>query len=584
MKTELTDSSSAQKNPAKFYAILLLLCCVCATYCCWMNYRLYQHRAPFFDSISYNHRMFQVMHTAQESGFGDAIELACFGTVTNCFQFVVGAVLSYVVPPSRFVGVWIQAGFLFLFLGSLFHFLHSVKRLKPLFALAGCLPFLLTKGLYLPNGGLSDFRADLALYLTFGLTCVWFLISMARPKPLNFCILGIAATLACLSRAIAPVYLVIALAPLAVYELCRRAERKQKWIGLVLATVVATIGSGWFYYFNFEYLEFYYVQWNTDANAKLPVSESMKHATLALRSVGNTILIVSVIIVFSTVFVTSRSGSLLGWALRIRSKQEIDWRLAWLAVAPIALLVVRRSGLNSLVSMPAVFGIIAFISLPILFQLQRLNRSGLNRFCLLLLVLVSVDSLHRGWKRHSLGEFNSMSVNQELIDTMVSEVKESTRKTARFSVVHLADLNTQSLFSTLMFDHPVEEYKLNRAVVDGVLVSPISLFSLAAEVDWKRVEGKTDEEKIASLVAESNKRLDFVILPDHTTAKYLTKNRSKNVINRYLVPLRKQFVDSASWEKVESGWRMGRHESVELYKKVRSNKKRNRKTSTFKLR
>ena len=120
--------------------------------------------------------------------------------------------------------------------------------------------------------------------------------------------------------------------------------------------------------------------------------------------------------------------------------------------------------------------------------------------------------------------------------------------------------------------------------VDGVLVSPISLFSLAAEVDWKWVEGKTDEEKIASLVAESNKRLDFVILPDHTTAKYLTKNRSKNVINRYLVPLRKQFVDSASWEKVESGWRMGRHESVELYKKVRSNKKRNRKTSTFKLR
>ena len=175
--------------------------------------------------------------------------------------------MAPVVEPSRMVGVWIQTGLLYLFLASLLYFLIRVKRLSVNSALMGCLAFLGTKCLYFSNGGLSDFRMDLSLYLGFGMTCVWYLASMKSLMRWHFVMLGVSAAICCLFRATAPIYFLFTLCPLYFLELIRSDGRKEKLTGILVSFGVVLVLAGWFYFFNFEFLKFYYFDWNTDANA-----------------------------------------------------------------------------------------------------------------------------------------------------------------------------------------------------------------------------------------------------------------------------------------------------------------------------
>lgn len=562
--------SQSRSVSIKRYLFLLLLVCVgLGYYCCELNRQLYQHHHPFYDSLSYNNRLFRVMSLSKDVGLPKALDWACFTNSTNCLPFIIAALAGPFVEPSRMVGVWIQTGLLFFFVSSLFYLLTRINCLDAKLSLAACLAFLSTKCLFLPNGGLSDFRMDLSLYLTFSTTCIWFLASMSRPTKTHAVMMGLSASVACLCRATAPVYLLFALGPLLLFELFRNEERKRKLVGVGLAIAVLVLFAGWFFILNFEYLKYYYVEWNTDANAKIPFAKALKHAKLARGAVGGPLTLVIFCWGVATLLATRKIGTIRAWVSSAIKEREIDWRLAWIGVAPVVLMIARRAGLNGFVTMPAVFGMVLFVALPLLKQVDRLNQKQLTKFCWIILLLGLTVSLTRGWSRHSEDGFNSMAVNQRLIDVMVEDAKKQNRGRIKFAVIPLSDLNTEGMFSTLLFDCKAEKRERYRVTIDGIAISRTSTFTLPAVADWRNAEGATDDKKISNLVADANMSIDYIVISDVATANLLKKTKSNILINRYLLPIREQIVNDPSWKLVVSGLQAKENEIVEIYRKSR---------------
>lgn len=548
---------------------LLIACLLLGFYCGELNKRFYQHHHPFYDSLSYNEKMFRVMTVSRESGFASSLEDACFTNNTNALPFIIGAAIAPIVRPSRIVGIWIQTGLLYLFLLSLLVYLVRIRRVKPTTALAGCLAFLAAKCLFFSNGGLSDFRMDLGLYLGFGMTCVWYLASMARPTISHFLLLGVSASIVCLFRATAPIYLLFSLGPLCAIELIVADKRRQKLMGLVGSTLIVVALAGWFFVINFDFLKYYYVDWNTDANAKIPFHEALGHWKLAQRSVGDPLFLVILCWGIGTMLVTREMESIGTWVSRAWSSRDIDWRIGWLAISPVVLMVARRAGLNAFVCMPAVFGLVLFFTLPCISQMDRLADKRLTRFCWIVLIVGMLLVMSSGWRRHTSYGFNTMAAHHQLIDQMLEDAKLQSAKQLRFGVMHLSDLNSSSLYSTLLFDRPDANPNLQSVEIACVEIIRIHTFSRPAATDWRLLKGDTDEDKISLLLVDANSRIDYLILPDEKTAAEVEIRVAQNHINRYLVTLRNQIVENESWVRVGNPVPTDEQETVEIYRKVR---------------
>ncbi len=557
---------------------LLVACVLTGSYCCELNRRLYQHHQPFYDSLSYNEKLFRVMTISRDSGFVKSLETACFANNTNCLPFLIAAAIAPVVSPSRVVGIWIQTGLLYLFLLSLFYFLVRIKRVRARSALAGCLVFLGAKCLFLYNGGLSDFRMDLSLYLGFAMTCTWYLTSMSKPTKKHFLLLGVSASICCLFRATAPIYLVFALAPVCLVDLFSSKERKSKLVGLGLAVATVVLLAGWFFVVNFEFLKFYYVDWNTDANAKIPLAAAMQHLNLTRRSIGEPLILMIVCWLAAAFWHTFDSGksttpgqnAIANWLARALREREIDWRIAWIGMAPVVMMIARRAGLNPFVTMPCVFGLVLFFTLPVLKQIDRLKVRNLTVFCWAIMVICVGMAVSRGYVRHSPNKrFDTMAMNHQLIDTMLADAKERGREKVAFGVMHLTDLDSNTLYSTLLFDRADGTPELDGVTIGEIKIKRIATFAQPAKADWRILRGETDDEKIAGLILDANNRMGYLVLPDKETAVLLETIAAHNYINRYLVKLRERIVQDDSWVKVGPSVRTNEMETVEIYRKSR---------------
>ena len=550
---------------------LLIACFLLGLFACQLNQQLYQHHAPFYDSLSYNEKMFRVMTTARESGFIESLELACFTNNTNCLPFLIGAAIAPAVEPSRLVGVWIQTGLLFLFLLSLLYYLVRIRTLSPTTAFAGCLVFLGARCLFLPNGGLSDFRMDFSLFIGFGMTCVWFLSSMQSPSRKHFLLLGVSAAICCLLRATTPIYLVFSLAPLCVVELIPASQRKEKLTGLLLASGVVVVLSGWFFAINFEFLKYYYFEWNTDANAKIPFVDALQHWKMAQRSVGEPLALMLISWGVAVLLSTRKSQSIGQWVRSAIQKRDIDWRIAWLGLSPVLMMIARRAGLNPFVSMPAVFGLILFFTLPCLTQMDRLKDKTLTRFCWIILLVTITITFARGWTRHSSVKFDSMKPHQVLIDTIVSDAKDRGRDEVTFSVAQITDLDANILYSTLLFDRPDGLPTLEGVLIDGIKIKRIAAFAYPAEADWKRLAGEDNEEKVQNLVSDARDRVDYLIIADEASSQQIPQFLDHNVVNRHLVRIRELVSQDENWSPIERGIQSAESEFVEVYRNTTRN-------------
>ena len=551
--------------------LLMLGCIAMGWLATRLNNHFYSSNQPFFDSLDYHFRTHQVMKRCQEQGLFAAIKFACVD-VTVCLPFLIAAFAGLVCEPSRHVGIWIQTFEFTCFCLTAWWYFAKTHRLSPVTSLALTAPFFLLRCLYMNNGGLSDYRMDLSLAILFATTCLWYFIASRGNEQWPYWLLGISCAATCLFRGTAPVYFIIALGPVVLWDLIVRIRDQSYLQGMTKALILAIVLSIWFYLLNFNTLYYYYFVWNTDANAHLPLAQAIRHFSFVFHHIGSETLLYVVAFHLLVVFCRfqNRSRHLAEsndptWWDFVR----IDCRLLWVALAPALFLVFRGAGLNPFVCMPSALGLLLFAQIPNQFSRgQSLNWSAAS---VLLVVFVVCDYkvIQRGWKSHDGESPHSMVAHQRTLDTILDDMQQNNVVEARFATSHSYFLNTHSLASVAVFDRVGARQTSDAIKIENATLRPDGVFSLSAEADWARTPGASDSEKLSLLATKVGEELDYIVMPTAECSAMLRDRVAHNVINRYAVRLREELLSKGNWELISTEIRNRADETVQVYRNNR---------------
>ncbi|MEM9942246.1 MAG: hypothetical protein AAF939_11830 [Planctomycetota bacterium] len=543
--------------------ILILICAAFGSYFCFLQDLLYTHYQPFFDSLSYYNEVHAVMTTGRQTGWQSAlVEAVGRENSTVVMPYLLAGILSAFMAPSRHVGVIIQGSEFFVLLSSLFYYWYSIKKLSAVLSSFLLIPFFLTACLFSMMGGMADFRMDLSLYLMFAVSGTWYLICMDEAKYRNFLIFGLAVGVTCLFRATAPVYLIVTLFPVACVDWMRASDRTQVGIGLILATSAAALTSLWFYLGNFETLYYYYFVWNLDANAKLPWAESIQHARFAKQHVGNELIYwfacIYLLMILGTIFDTKNRGTLRQKFaaslvdLTISSFNKTDWRLVWFAIAPVVFLILKGAGVNQFVSIPAVFGILLVFLNPIVVQPKPFESKPVLFGGLFLALICFGIQGSESYYQHSKSDsgMNSMKAHQNVIKLMVDDAKAYGKQALTYDSSHVYYLNPTSLTSVIRYDLDGSRFENQKLIVDDVeIISHQLLSGIVVQSNWEQLDGNEDS-KWDILMAKIDRELDYLIVPEPETIRFVEKNIPFNLINRNQREIADHIAESRYWVPV----------------------------------
>ncbi len=515
---------------SKVWVYYVLLGCILlfGCYAQWLNGIVYQNRVPFFDSMAYYDRLFDVMSIRQQEGLGPAVKNATVTNSTICWPYLMAIPLSYFSGPSRAIGVWIEIFYLAVFIFSFAYFLDQYRRLNGKAILVSMVPIFLMSALHRYSAGISDLRFDLPMAFLYGSVACWFLVGCWRERVTDFVMVGILMGIACLSRGIAPVYLVVGFLPLVILRLIQIPGKKRFLLHIVIGIAVTILIAGWFYYLQHQYLYYYYFQWNTDANANVTFSRSMRHVLAAAKSIGP-----FVAVYFLSLYVISRSilspTTCVGtdqieqfekWTAKptdaIDPRTEppaVFYWLLWIGVAPLLLLIAKRSAVNPFVSLPASIGLMLFWinsqqSRIQLLSTQRTMRVGYTS-CICLILVMSY-----GYVEHRKStDPNAVASQQQIIHLMRDDAKADSKTSLAFANAVLTDICDASIRSSLQYEMHGKYVSRSQIECEGVTYQTSSLFMLPAQVEWDEIQGKTIEEKISFLFQRAKNEIDYVICP-----------------------------------------------------------------------
>ncbi len=574
------------------YLAIVAVCLGVGVYAVSLNRMVYQHRQPIYDSMSYYTKLHRVMSTARYEGVPDAVGQTCQGANTVALPLLVAAMLGRVAEPDRAIGVWIQVGQLLLLSCLLVRYWRLVVGLRSADAVLLTMPVIGMACLYYDQGGLADFRMDLGLMLMYGATCLAYLVARHRRRAGDYWVLGVVAGLSLLCRATAPAYLLLALGPLALIDLGLRlfsspplrgrgqgegapglddipSGRGGTWkheVKLLGRSVLAaSLVGGWFYVLNYEYLHYYYVVWNTDANARLPWSSSIRHLEFALKHIG---LAAGVWLVLAAVVIGRPPGDAPVGAAASGQSTLWDWRLVWIGLAPLAGLVMGGAGHNPFVSMPAALGIYLALVRPLAVRLGHLLASK-RRVALWVVTMACLGlAMYRGYTRHQPGPYRSMAAHHAILQTLLADAQRRGESAVSYGALHMNQMDATSLQNVLLFDTPNCHTQIARTIWEGVQLMPNLTFFRPAESDWRDVSGNSDEEKIATLIGEANDRLDYLVIPELESVDKISKTLPHFVGNRHLAALRERIVESKVWQPISEPHVVGPLETVRLWRNV----------------
>lgn len=549
--------------------ILIGITALMTGYAIHLNQLFYTNYAPFFDSSSYLNQLFEVIQQTKHQGIVHGFQGAIDHS-TVALPFLESVLMSlFINQPTRELAPLIQFPWLALFATSIFVYFFNVRRKTFLWSLALTLPFLTISALWRYNGGLSDFRMDLLHYLLIGSTFLWFLSTRYTMAYWNWALTGIFAGLTFLTRGTSPMYTVVCLAPLLAIRIVF-TDKIRRWKIILRATfglLLAVLISGWFYVTNFEYLYYYYVLWNVDANADLPLLESIKHANFALLNIG--------IYAFSIGMASFCLTALIYWqkksSLSFKNVlQQVNWEALWLGVAPIAFLVLRGAGHNPFVVMPAAFGILMFMLDPILEKEEFLGKTTQKAAIVVLMLassLLFLISAFQSIPNHSQPSlFPSMKPQRQLLETVLNDlIQFKTRENILLGVTYISNINDVSLSNILNFNY--------LASPSGYLIKPASRLNfpytfnaISSPYNWEVLPGKTDSEKITTLVNKANEELHYVILPEDKSIPYIEPLAPYVIVNRHNGQIKKQLLASGNWKAISEPIQVDNHEVVRLYR------------------
>lgn len=549
-----------------YLGIITIFTVALGYFACELNKLQYMHKVPIYDSMAYTNLLARIMQTSRQDGIIRAIrESLRSGTVV--FPWLVSAIIGRFTAPSRMIGVWIQTGELLLLLWSLFYYLHRIRGIHHTLSFAFLLPFASFAGLYESNGGLSDFRMDVALFFWFALAVVWYLSASQSSKMIHWGVFGATCGIACLNRATALVYLVISFVPPLIADLAATPKRSRRLKQLVCAAVMAGISSGWFYIVRFDHLYYYYAIWNVDATAHLPIGIAVRHFIFALRFIGKPLLIVMIcwnivmLICCNSFWKTQFRFSI--WSL-------LNWKLLYIGLAPAGFLMLQGAGLNPFVAMPSAFGLLLFLlcpytTFPRVEKLQKHSAIVMVAFLSLLIV-----SLSRGVASHTASPVGSMSALKQVVKVMMMDARQHQTSQIAYGVTFIRWTVDASIQNVLIYEfHGIP---IDRGVVSVGNVrfsSPIRELHVAAPVEWENIEGASDPEKLARIVAAVNAKLGYLILPTHQTALFLQDQMRHVKIHTFAAELRQNILDSGNWRPISEEIVLDDDEHVVVYRNQR---------------
>ncbi len=495
-----------------------------------LNTLLYARTGPFYDSMAYLHDYATVLAVSRDEGVLAGLKLALHvGTVSLPWIFT--ALFSPVLPWSRHAGIWFQEIWMLSLGWSVFLYLARYRRLPAARAFCLTLPFLAFRAVFAANGGVSDFRMDLMLYLLLSNMAVWYLATYETASWGPWAASGLFLLLAILNRATAPVYMAVMFGPLLAARIFfgSRAERIRLATRLLTWWGPPAVAGSLALLANFEGLHDYYFVWGADPNANLPLSRSYLHVLLAGFSIGIPLTLAAVSALLLQVWDRRREfGRNWGkWA------KALHWRVLWLGTAPVLMLVLMGAGLNPFVSMPAVFGWLLFCWLP--FEKDTSGSSLGRNVTAALAVAACLANVALGYRMHldPPGLAPTMPALRRAVELMRDDTLSAGRTLARFVTVHIADFDAVALRSVLVFEYGARP-RNNALTYGGVTFRPEDTvaFGTAVPVAWERdVAGRNDEEKLATLVSLASRDLDYIFLPDARSLDWMEKNRAFNFAN-----------------------------------------------------
>ncbi|MBK6744399.1 MAG: hypothetical protein IPG66_16115 [Hydrogenophilales bacterium] len=254
------------------------------------------------------------------------------------------------------VGVVVQLPLLLLQLFTGYRYFRSVSGASDGRAILYALTLVAYPAVFHFNGGLGDFRMDLSQAYGYGAFLAALLLARKKESIWEWVAVGVIVAIVSLFRATTPVYVVIVTCFALLLDLRERGMRASVVGYLVMGITVAAL-AGWFFIGNYDFLHYYYAVWNTDANARLPLLEAIRHIHLLSKHIGLYLL--------SALLLSVLAGIIDHMRYRSRSVFRLNWVALIGGLVPITYLVLSGAGLNPFVSMVSVPGLIVFMLQPI---------------------------------------------------------------------------------------------------------------------------------------------------------------------------------------------------------------------------
>jgi hypothetical protein len=568
---------SISKSIAAALLAIVVVMVLQALYSVKLNRDFYEVHAPFLDSCAYTNQLADYACVVVREGYGMGLQQSLAGNVA--LPWLEMTALAKIVTPSRALGVWFQAVWLALLALSVYWYLVRYRAAPVWLGFCLTLPFVSFSQIYYFNGGLHDFRMDLSLYIFTSLCAVWFLATYETQSKIPWLLAGIAAMLACLARATAPVYLISMLSPLLAIRFWNsRGRRKELVLGCVWMGAPVLLSTGAYLIHNYHNLYFYYVTWSPDANAHLPLSQSYPHLVMAFWHIGDEMVACGFAALAINIAMAIAATGLRARGLW-RGIQQIDWKILWLGFASPLFLFFRGAGMNAFVTMPAVFGCLLFAYFPFR-GIQPLFRGTIA--CLLVGALAVGSSIynasHPNTPRPHKGQTDTIMAGfKSVIEQMSDDASARGLQKAVFVAPESGAFNCLALTNVMIYEFGAICDRKGRIEEGGcgdprTLRSGVTLqfrhyleFIPTDELLWKlNVPGRTDPEKMENLFSTAMKS-DYLLLPDEPTLGWLEKNMGYNFINLKTRELKTRLLGTGAWVQLGHPAAASPNETIEVY-------------------
>jgi hypothetical protein len=336
----------------------------------------------------------------------------------------------------------------------------------------------------------------------------------------------------------------------------------KRWL---LAMASAAAVAGWFYALNFNYLYYYYVLWNPDANARLPLSASSKHLSFALAHVGTLLAWALCLAALTAAATVWRSAGM-------RALTSLNWRPLVFSAVPLGHLVISGAGLNPFVSIVGVGGIMMFLLQPLAARPVATARWVMIGVAVVLIAGGLVNA-KAGLKRHAEPEGKAYIPRREglaeLVRVLVGQVDEAKAGSdLTFAVLHIGAMTRDTLFNTFVFDHSFAPGANLKVSIRAKTLSPVrEITPVSTELEWLKYPGATDQERIDGIVSNINRQADFLLM-----AVDGSKLLEWIYMNRFVPEINRRVLQTGEWTQVSAAVRLYDDERIAVFRNERRRK------------